>query len=87
MVTFGDVRLAFDELQSLHSVNQGPSQNVGVPSLKVAARAASKQAERELIIQALERTRWNRKQAAQELQISYKSFLNKLKAIENISGE
>jgi two-component system response regulator AtoC len=82
MVTFGDVRVAFDELQSLHNINQRPSQKVGVPSLKVAVRAASKQTERELIIQALERTRWNRKRAAQELQISYKSFLNKLKAIE-----
>ncbi len=87
MVTFGDVRVALDELQSLHSVNERPGQNVGVPSLKMAARAASKQAERELIIQALERTRWNRKRAAQELQISYKSFLNKLKAIQTSHGE
>ena len=70
-----------DELQSRQSVNQKLQQNVGVPSLKVAARAASKQAERELIMQALERTRWNRKRAAQELQISYKSFLYKLKSI------
>ncbi len=86
MVTFGDVRMALDEPQLLHSVNRKPGQNVGVPSLKMAARAASKQAERELIIQALERTRWNRKRAAQELQISYKSFLNKLKAIETSHG-
>jgi DNA-binding NtrC family response regulator len=86
MVTFGDVRVALDELQSLHLVSQRPDQIVRVPSLKMAARAASKQAERELIIQALERTRWNRKRAAQELQISYKSFLNKLKAIETPHG-
>jgi DNA-binding NtrC family response regulator len=82
MVAFGDVRVALDELQSRRSVNQEPRQNVGVPSLKMAARAASKQAERELIMQALERTRWNRKRAAQELRISYKSFLYKLKSIE-----
>jgi two-component system response regulator AtoC len=84
MVTFGDERLTLDELQLLHGADQRPkpSQNVSVPSLKMAVRAASKQTERELIIQALERTRWNRKRAAQELQISYKSFLNKLKAIE-----
>jgi two-component system response regulator AtoC len=81
MMTFGDVRVALDELQSRPSVIQKLQQNVGVPSLKVAARAASKQAERELIMQALERTRWNRKRAAQELQISYKSFLCKLKSI------
>ncbi len=86
MVVFGDVRVALDELQSRHSVNQRPPQNVGVPSLKMAARAASKQAERELIMQALERTRWNRKRAAQELKISYKSFLSKLKSIEISHG-
>jgi DNA-binding NtrC family response regulator len=87
MVTFGDVRVALQELQSLQSVNQGLGQNMGGPSLKMAARAASKRAERELIIQALERTRWNRKRAAQELQISYKSFLSKLKVIVTSQGE
>ena len=88
MVTFGDARVALDDLQPLHGVNQWqrPGQNVTVPSLKMAVRAASKQTERELIIQALERTRWNRKRAAQELQISYKSFLNKLKAIQTSHG-
>ena len=50
-------------------------------SLKAAARAASREAERELIMKALTRTRWNRKRAAQELQISYKSLLYKLKQI------
>jgi two-component system response regulator AtoC len=50
-------------------------------SLKVASKAASREAERELILRALGRTRWNRKRAAQELQISYKSLLYKLKQI------
>jgi two-component system, NtrC family, response regulator AtoC len=50
-------------------------------SLKAAARAASREAEREMILEALARTRWNRKRAAQELQISYKSLLYKLKQI------
>jgi two-component system response regulator AtoC len=50
-------------------------------SLKAAARAASRGAERELILEALTRTRWNRKRAAQDLQISYKSLLYKLKQI------
>ena len=86
MMTFGDVRVALDELQSRPSASQKVRQNASVPSLKVAARAASKQAERELIMQALERTRWNRKRAAQELQISYKSFLYKLKSIEVPNG-
>jgi two-component system response regulator AtoC len=50
-------------------------------SLKVASKAASREAERELILKALGRTRWNRKRAARELQISYKSLLYKLKQI------
>lgn len=50
-------------------------------SLKAATRAASRLAERRLILDALTRTRWNRKRAAQELQISYKSLLYKLKEI------
>ena len=50
-------------------------------SLKQAARAASRQAERELILKVLGRTKWNRKRAAEELQISYKALLYKLKQI------
>ncbi len=50
-------------------------------SLKQAARAASRQAERELILKVLSQTRWNRKRAAEELQISYKALLYKLKQI------
>jgi len=57
------------------------AQSQGV-SLKDAARAASRRAERELILKALERTRWNRKRAALELRISYKALLYKLKQIE-----
>ena len=48
-------------------------------SLKQAARAASREAEKEIILRALTRTRWNRRRAAQELQISYKALLYKLK--------
>ncbi len=35
----------------------------------------------EIILQVLTRTRWNRRRAAQELQISYKALLYKLKQI------
>ena len=49
--------------------------------MKDAARAASREAEREIILQVLTRTRWNRRRAAQELQISYKALLYKLKQI------
>jgi two-component system response regulator AtoC len=50
-------------------------------SLKDASRAASREAERTLILNVLNRTRWNRRRAAQELQISYKALLYKLKQI------
>jgi two-component system, NtrC family, response regulator AtoC len=58
-------------------------------SLKEAARAASRQAEREMILKALARTRWNRKRAAMELRISYKALLYKLKQIapEEVPGD
>lgn len=51
------------------------------PPLKDAVRAASYRTERQLILQALAKTRWNRKRAAKELQISYKALLYKLKQI------
>jgi len=50
-------------------------------SLKDAAREASRKAEREMILKALERTHWNRKRAARELQVSYKALLYKLKQL------
>jgi DNA-binding NtrC family response regulator len=55
--------------------------SVRTSPLKVAARKALRRAERELILDALARTHWNRKKAAQALQISYKSLLYKIKQI------
>jgi len=57
------------------------SKLIDISSLKVVSRAVSRQAEKELILQALERTHWNRKRAARDLQISYKSLLHKIKQI------
>jgi DNA-binding NtrC family response regulator len=85
ILTLGE-RRALDELELDRNLKARPEPNLGGPSLKMAVRAVSQKTERELIIQALERTRWNRKRAAEELRISYKSFLNKLKAIETSSG-
>jgi len=59
----------------------GALENAPFSPLKVAARKALRRTERELILDALTRTHWNRKKAAQELQISYKSLLYKLKQI------
>jgi len=50
-------------------------------SLKEASREASRHAEHAMILQQLERTHWNRKKAARELQISYKALLYKLKQL------
>jgi two-component system, NtrC family, response regulator AtoC len=59
--------------------------DAGVPEevslLKVGAQAAE-EAERQLLRRALAETRWNRKEAAALLQISYKALLNKLKKWE-----
>jgi two-component system, NtrC family, response regulator AtoC len=49
--------------------------------LEIGRRAAM-QAEREAIERVLAQTRWNRRQAAKILKISYKALLNKLKTIE-----
>ena len=81
MAALGDNKLALQDLRVARMT--GAKGNYGEhSSLKKAARAASRQTERELIIRALQRTNWNRKRAAQELQISYKSLLYKLKQIE-----
>jgi transcriptional regulator with PAS, ATPase and Fis domain len=53
-----------------------------MPSLLEIGRRAAMQAEREAIERVLAQTRWNRRQAAKILKISYKALLNKLKLIE-----
>jgi DNA-binding NtrC family response regulator len=49
--------------------------------LEIGRRAALS-AEREAIEKVLTQTRWNRRQAAKILKISYKALLNKLKVME-----
>jgi len=53
-----------------------------MPSLLEIGRRAAMQAEREAIERVLAQTRWNRRQAARILKISYKALLNKLKTME-----
>lgn len=79
LVALGDERLAMGGLRAL-LIKQRSNQRNGI-SLKAVARAASHEAEKELILDVLTRTRWNRRRAAQELQISYKALLYKLKQI------
>jgi DNA-binding NtrC family response regulator len=79
IVVLGDEALAMGGLRSL--LLKSDRLNGDRVSLKEAAKAASREAERELILRVLTRTRWNRRRAAQELQISYKALLYKLKQI------
>lgn len=81
IVALNDESLAIADLTPTRSNGRPTAAPTPSYSLKAAARAASREAERELILKALARTRWNRKRAAQELQISYKSLLYKLKQI------
>jgi two-component system response regulator AtoC len=80
IVALGDETLAMGGLRSLlrRADHGGNGEKI---SLKDASRAASREAERDIILQVLRRTRWNRRRAAQELQISYKALLYKLKQI------
>jgi two-component system response regulator AtoC len=48
-------------------------------SLKDISRSAARGAERELILKMLQQTRWNRKETAEMLGISYKALLYKIK--------
>jgi two-component system response regulator AtoC len=51
-------------------------------SLKDIARHAAREAEREIIIRTLQQTRWNRREAAELLGVSYKALLYKIKEAE-----
>ena len=79
LVALGDEQVALGGLRAL--LRKSDTGNGGGISLKAASRAASREAEKELILEVLTRTRWNRRRAARELNISYKALLYKLKQI------
>jgi DNA-binding NtrC family response regulator len=64
------------------AVQSNNGAEIEMPSLLEIGRRAAMQAEREAIERVLAQTRWNRRQAAKILKISYKALLNKLKAME-----
>jgi len=77
-VLLPDLDLALADLQvagepDAHSSPEQPH------SLREVAAQATERAERELVLRTLEQVKWNRKQAARELHICYKSLLNKLR--------
>ncbi len=93
IVALGDEHLATHDLTAeqgakapdpppdISKITEPGDSQVPSGSLKEAARAASRVAERAMILNQLERTHWNRKRAARELQISYKALLYKLKQL------
>jgi two-component system, NtrC family, response regulator AtoC len=80
IVALGDEAVAMGGLRAMLTKSERAGNGERI-SLKETARAASREAEKELILRVLTRTRWNRRRAAQELQISYKALLYKLKQI------
>ena len=86
VVAVGNVQVAIAALRSSGIEDDGRHNGSEIVSLKQAARAASQRAERELILKVLSRTNWNRKKAAEELRISYKALLYKLKEIGSTPG-
>jgi two-component system, NtrC family, response regulator AtoC len=83
VVAVGNLQVAISALRSSQTNGNGKDRRNGWESvsLKQAARAASQRAERELILKVLSKTNWNRKKAAEELRISYKALLYKLREI------
>jgi two-component system, NtrC family, response regulator AtoC len=80
VVAAGDEKVVLGALGRAAQTDSGRG-NGGARPLKQVAKEASRQAERELILKMLTQTRWNRKRAAQKLQISYKALLYKMKQI------
>ncbi len=80
-LALGDAAKTLDPVAALRRVPGNSHSHAPSRSLKEAAREASRHAERGMILDQLERTHWNRKRAARELQISYKALLYKLKQL------
>lgn len=80
-VIIGDRSISLHALKAASAAGRQSGSHRQV-SLKTAARAASAKVERQLISEVLVATGGNRKRAADELGISYKALLYKLKQVE-----
>ena len=84
-VVLGDEKAIIEELNPLAKRDNVPEENSGGvnektwPSLKKVHHEAALKVETEMILKALEMTNWNRKKAANILNISYKTLLYKVK--------
>ena len=84
MVVLTDGEQAFETLvangRNGHAAASGSS--AVTKSLREIARAGAERAERQALVEVLERVRWNRALAARILKVSYKTMLNKIAAYE-----
>jgi DNA-binding NtrC family response regulator len=83
-VILPDLLLALAELRrpgaALAPAGPGPhAPEADVGSLRSVGAAAAESAERVLVARVLGETRWNRREAARRLKISYKALLNRIK--------
>jgi DNA-binding NtrC family response regulator len=54
--------------------------SVAAPSLRERVRQATRRIESEIILEALEQNRWNRRRTAEALRISYRLLMYKMKS-------
>jgi two-component system response regulator AtoC len=85
LVVLGDEKAIIEELNPATKEESIPEKKKAAPtrkiwpSLKEVHHEATKKAESEIIVKALEMTKWNRKKAANLLNISYKALLYKIR--------
>jgi len=73
-----DLHLALSELNGSSPAHVDPPAPKTHLLKEISAQAAE-QAEKEMVLQMLQETNWNRKRAARQLGVCYKALLNKLK--------
>jgi two-component system response regulator AtoC len=89
-VVLGDEKPVLSELQGKNqkeTKGTAPDQDSvsstsKVDSLKDLTRRKVQEVEKDMILTTLERTRWNKKKAAEHLGLSYKTLLKKIKKLE-----
>ncbi len=94
MVVLGNEQAILEEITHRTSLASAPDETAAVfdlealgvdfaagggVDLKAIAKRAAQIAEKRVIERVLDQTRWNRKEAAERLQISYKALLYKMK--------
>jgi len=86
LIVLGNEKAIIEELTPVTKIDSIPEKKNKMvptkkswPSLKEVHRDAIKKAESEIILKALEATNWNRKKAANILEINYKTLLYKIK--------